>query len=210
MSGHWLRKDQHNRQSGERRCHAAIHILRIRQTAQGPGLPFGRFYAPCGLESQFVFAAALDQVPARKMQIAAEIVDFCESAIVACARLPRARPRPGWKCVVHPGDQAIGRGATEQSAAPVSVFAAHCEGLDVGFECLGAAPRVQLKIAHEHSEFECVVRLGRERQAARRKRYSLVMAEQDRLRLGRLEIGARGFGHRRRGPDARPAIPDRR
>ena len=44
----------------KRRCHAAIHILCIRQTAEGAGLPFRRFYAPCGLESQFVFAAALD------------------------------------------------------------------------------------------------------------------------------------------------------
>ena len=48
---------------------AAIHILCIRQTAEGPGLPFGRFYAPCGLESQFVFAAALDQVPGAKRKL---------------------------------------------------------------------------------------------------------------------------------------------
>ena len=38
-------------------------------------------------------------------------------------RLVRRRIRAAG--VVHPGDQAIGRGATEESAAPVSVFAAH-------------------------------------------------------------------------------------
>jgi hypothetical protein len=36
--------------------------------------------------------------------------------------------------------------------------------------------------------------LGRERQAACRKRYRLVLTEQDRLRFGRREIGACRFG----------------
>lgn len=31
---------------GKRCCHAAVHILRIRQSAEGTGLPFRRFHAP--------------------------------------------------------------------------------------------------------------------------------------------------------------------
>ena len=147
---------------GKCRCHAAVHVLRIRQTTEGSGLPFRRFDAPGGLESQLVFAAALGQLPTCKMQIAAEVVDFCESAIVAECECQRLGLRQAGEGIVRPGNQAIGRGATEESAAPVGVFAGDCQSLDVSFESLGPASRVQLKSAHEHSEFECVALLGRE------------------------------------------------
>ena len=44
------------------------------------------------------------------------------------------------------------------------------------------------------TRLECVVCLGGEHQAACRKRYRLVLAEQDCLRIGRRKIGARCLG----------------
>ena len=179
---------------GKGRCHAAVHILRIRQTTEGSGLPFRRFDAPGGIESQLVFAATLSQLPTCKMQIAAEIVDFCESAIVAERECQRLSLRQAGEGIVRPCNQAIGRGATEESAAPVTVFAGDCQSLDVSFESLGPASCIQLKSAHEHSKFECMTWLGRDQLAACSKGYRVVLAEQVRLGFSRCKIGARCFG----------------
>jgi hypothetical protein len=75
----------------------------------------------------------------------------------------------------------------------VSVFVGNRQSLDVGFEGLGAATCVQLKIAYKHSEFEYVARFGCESEAPCCKRYRLVVAEQDRLRFSRRKIGARSL-----------------
>ena len=87
-------------------------------------------------------------------------------------------------------DEAQPRSARHRSASSPAT----ARGLDVGFEGLGAAPCVQLKIAHEHGEFDCIVCLARKSQTACCKRYRLILAEQDRLCLGRAKIGARRFG----------------
>ena len=71
----------------QRRRHAAIHILRVGETAERPGLPFWRVDPPRRLERAFVFAAAGRQLAAREMEVAAKIVNFGQRAIVeVCGR----------------------------------------------------------------------------------------------------------------------------
>src|ERR1700687_4479181 len=118
-----------------------------------------------------------------EVQIATKIVNFGESPIVAVRACQRLSLSQASERFVDPGNQAVGRGATEKRAAPARISAGHCQSLEVGSESLGAAPCVQLQIARKHCEFECIGCPGRESEAACGKRDRLVAAEDAQPRL---------------------------
>ena len=100
----------------QRGRHAAIHILRVGETAQRPGLPLGRVDPPRRLERAFVLGAARRQLAAREMEVAAKVVNFGERAIIEIGGRRWFGLSEGGKGVVQPGDEAIGGGAPDQRA----------------------------------------------------------------------------------------------
>jgi hypothetical protein len=104
-----------------------------------------------------VFASAFDQQSASKMQIAAEIVDLRQCAIVIVLVGQWLCLGQRGKGLVQAGGQSIGCCATYQRTTPVGIIAGDRQCPHISFESLGAAACVLLKIADEYSQFERVL-----------------------------------------------------
>ena len=179
----------------QRRRHAAVHILRVGETAERAGLPFRRIDPPRRLERAFVLAATGRQLAASEMEVAAKIVNLGQRAIVEVCDRQRLRLGQRGKRVVEARDEAIGGGPAD--AAPRRRSAA-CDARRqravVGLERFGAASCVLLQIPEMQGKVDDVAILGRERQSARRQRDGLIGPEERPLHFGRLEIGPRRLG----------------
>jgi hypothetical protein len=104
-------------------------------------------------------------------------MEFSESAIVPAVSRQRLGLGQSGKGVFQLGDQTVGSGASEQSPVPAGIVAGDRQSLEVSLARFSAAPRVALKIAHQHRKFQRIAFLGRERQPPCSKRNCLVLAE---------------------------------
>ena len=107
----------------KRRRHSTIHIVRVSEATQRTRLPFGRRCALCSIKRQLVLAAALAKASARKMQIAPDVVDFSQSAVVTTQPRQRFGLGQSRKGIVPAIGQSIGPRATNQGTAPINILA---------------------------------------------------------------------------------------
>lgn len=141
-----------------------------------------------------MLVAAGIKLAARKMQIAAQVVNLGERAVIGGGARRRFCFRQRSEGFVEPGEQSVGRGGADQRSHADSFRAAIGKRAAIGFERLLSAPGVKLEIGDLQGKVEADLRIGRDGQSPARKCDRLVLPEERVLIFRSCKVGARRVG----------------